>query len=195
MASLTIVRVCRQSLCDHDLSQALNNEGAAVFSMSSVKEQEQNLQAILCEKEDVFLPELGRFKFPPAHLYMKEDAVPKFFKARSLPYTMREKVSNEHDRLGESETLSPVAHSEWATPIVPVMKKGGTVRLCGDYKLTVNISCVTEQYLLPVINYLFVALHESDVYSTSDLRDAYNQVPLDEQLKKRTVVNTHRGLF
>lgn len=55
--------------------KALNNEGAAVLSVSSIKEQGLNLQAILCEYEDVFAPELGLFKVPPAHLYMKEDAV------------------------------------------------------------------------------------------------------------------------
>nr|XP_050024285.1 uncharacterized protein K02A2.6-like [Dermacentor andersoni] len=49
-----------------------------------------------------------------------------------------------------------------------------------------------EQYPLPVINDLFAALPEGDVYSTLDLRDAYNQVPLDEQSKKLTVINTHR---
>ncbi|XP_075543771.1 uncharacterized protein LOC142578255 [Dermacentor variabilis] len=154
-ASLTVVRVSGPSLCGRDLIQALNIEGAAVFSVSSIKEQGLNLQAILCEYEDVFAPELGLFKVPPAYLYMKEDAVPKF-KARPLPCPMRGKVSNELDRLVKSGVLSPVAHSDWATPIVPVMKKDGTVRLCGDYKLTVNASCVTEQYPLPEINDLLL---------------------------------------
>nr|XP_050033287.1 uncharacterized protein K02A2.6-like [Dermacentor andersoni] len=175
--------------------EALNNEGAAVLSASSIKEPGLNLQAILCEYEDVFAPELGLLKVPPPHLYMKEDAVPKFFKARPLPYAMREKVSNELDRLVKSEVLSRVAHSEWATPIVPVMKKDGTVRLCGDYKLTVNASCATEQYPLPVTNDIFAALHEGGVYSTLNLRDAYNQVPLDEQSKKLPLINTYLGLF
>nr|XP_050034394.1 uncharacterized protein K02A2.6-like [Dermacentor andersoni] len=121
-ASLTVARAFGPSLCGRDLIQALHNEGVVVLSVSSIKEQGLNLQAILREYGDVLEPEPGLFKVPPAHLYKKEDAFPKFFKARPLPYAIREKVSNELDRLLKSGVLSPVAHSEWATPIVPVVK-------------------------------------------------------------------------
>lgn len=61
--------------------------------------------------------------------------------------------------------------------------------------MTVNAACKTEQYPLLVIDDLFAALNEGDLYSTLDLSDAYNQIPLDEESKKPTVINTHRGLF
>ncbi|XP_042143775.1 uncharacterized protein K02A2.6-like [Ixodes scapularis] len=108
---------------------------------------------------------------------------------------MRDKVSNELDRLVKNGVISAVPHADWATPIVPVLKKDGTIRICGDFKLTVNSACCTEQYPLPVIDDLFAALNGRDRYSTVDLRDAYNQVPLDDESKKLTVINTHRGLF
>ena len=34
--------------------------------------------------------------------------------------------------------ISPVQFTEWATPIVPVVKQDGSVCICGDYKCTVN---------------------------------------------------------
>ena len=36
--------------------------------------------------------------------------------------------------------------SEWASPIVPVLKSNGEIRLCGDYKVTVNKAVKTEKY-------------------------------------------------
>ena len=53
---------------------------------------------------------------------------------------MREKIENELGRLESNDIIKKVEHSDWATPIVPVLKKDGTVRICGDYKITVNNS-------------------------------------------------------
>lgn len=194
--TMTVIRHSGPCLCGRDLIRALNNLGATVLSLSSTSRgDDKTLEEILSEYQDVFESELGLFKVPPVHLYVKEGAIPKCFKARPLSYAMRDKVTEELERLVKSGVLSPVAHSEWATPIVPVLKKEGSVRICGDYKLTVNAACVTEQYPLPVIDDIFAALHIGDVYSTLDLRDAYNQIPLDEESKKLTTISTHKGLF
>ena len=33
--------------------------------------------------------------------------------------------------------LEKVEFSEWATTIVPVLKTDGSVRICGDYRMTI----------------------------------------------------------
>ena len=38
----------------------------------------------------------------------------------------------------QSKVVEPVRYSDWATPIEPVLKADVEVRVCGDYKLTVN---------------------------------------------------------
>ncbi|XP_077519785.1 uncharacterized protein LOC144129492 [Amblyomma americanum] len=140
------------------------------------------------------IPELGLIYGHPVHLKLKEGNMPKFCKARSLPYDLRDKVSKEIDRLVTLGVLSPVTHAEWATPIVPVMKNG-EVRICVDFKVTLNPVCELEQYPFPAIDDIFACLNGGDCFSTLDLRDAYNQVPLDEDSRKTCVINTHRGLF
>ena len=64
----------------------------------------------------------------------------------------------ELERLQSLGVIKPVATSDWAAPIVPVVKKDHTVRVCGDYKLTINQASNTEIYPLPRIEEIFASL-------------------------------------
>lgn len=63
------------------------------------------------------LDKLHNFK---AKLYLKQDAIPVFYKACPLPFSMKIKAEQELERDG---ILSPINHSDWASAIVPVIKK------------------------------------------------------------------------
>ena len=57
----------------------------------------------------------------------------------ALAYAYRELVEEELDRLVSDGILEPVEFSEWASPIVPVLKSDKkSVRVCGDFKQTIN---------------------------------------------------------
>ncbi|XP_064462962.1 uncharacterized protein LOC135373828 [Ornithodoros turicata] len=91
-AAVTVLDCEGPSLCGRYLIQKLNLQGIPVLSLSGLREstsqQSQGLQALLREFGDLFTPGLGLIKGPPAHLYLKEGAVPKFCKARPLPYAL-----------------------------------------------------------------------------------------------------------
>ena len=91
--------------------------------------------------------------------------------------------------------IEPVPHSEWATPVVPVIKKDGSVRLCGDFKVTVNPALTAEQYPLPVIEDLFAGLAGGKTFSKIDLNQAYLQMPVVTESQELLTINTHRGLY
>lgn len=59
--------------------------------------------------------------------------------------------------------------SDWATPIMLVMKGEGNVRICEDYKLTVNKVCKLEVYPLPIMDKLFASLSGGQAFSKFDL--------------------------
>ena len=70
-----------------------------------------------------------------------------------MPYALKPKVDAELKRLESEGILEKVTFSDWATPIVPVVKPNGEVRICGDFKVTVNPQIETEQY--PVLMTFF----------------------------------------
>ena len=64
----------------------------------------------------------------------------------------------ELDRLESAGIIEKVPYADWAAPIVLVPKSDESLRLCGDYKLTVNRSLEVEQYPLPKASDLFSSL-------------------------------------
>ena len=84
--------------------------------------------------------------------------------------------------------------SPWATPLVVVPKPDLSVRLCGDYKVTVNQTISEEQYPIPNID-MFATLAGGKTFTKLDLLQAYLQLELDQESEEYLTVNTSLGLF
>ena len=91
--------------------------------------------------------------------------------------------------------ICPVKYSEWATPIVPVAKPDRSIRICGDFKITVNSALHVDQYPLPVPEELFATLAGGKQFTKLDLSNAYQQLLLDNDSRKMCTINTHKGLY
>ena len=115
------------------------------------------LQEIL-HNSDVFSDDLGCLKDRTVQQTVHDDAPPKFFKPRPVPFLLKDKIEQKLNNLQEQGIISPVQFSSWAAPIVPVLKKNGKMRICGDYKITVNQAAPTETYPLPTAEELFARL-------------------------------------
>ena len=131
----------------------------------------------------------------PAKIFVTPNAQPHFFKPRPVPYLLKEKVGIEIERLQQAGIIKPVMFSDWGTPVVPVVKKDGSVRLCGDYKVSVDQVSKTDVYPLPRVEDLFASLSGGKFFTKLDLQSAYQQICLDEDSKKYTTINTEKGLF
>ena len=105
-------------------------------------------------------------------------------------------VGMELDRLVADGILEPVQYDNWASPIVPMLKSDGTsVRVCCDFKATVNPVSALDHYPIPKVEDLFATLAGGKLFSKIDLSQAFQQVPLEEESKKYVVINTLKGLF
>ena len=157
--------------------------------------KEDRLQEILPKHDEVFKPELGKLQVFQAKLHIKEAVTPKFYKARSVPYSMKARIEEELDRLVNLDILQSVQFSDWVTPVVSVLKPDNSVHLWGDYKVTLNPVSKLEQYPIPKVQDMFAILGGGKKFSKLDMSQACQQIELDETSRKYTMINTHRGLF
>ena len=152
-----------------------------------------SLQTSLAGYPVVFQDGLGTLQGYQAKILVEPGAVPRFNPARSVPYALRDKVDQELQRLQDQGILEPVETAEWAAPIVVVLKKDKlSVRICGDFRVTVNPMSKLDRYPIPKPEDLFAKLANGKQFSTLDLSHAYQQIPLEA---KYVVINTHKGLF
>ena len=137
---------------------------------------------------------LGTLIGATARIIVPPNAQLCFFKPRPLLYALKDKVEKELDRLQLQGVIIPVQFSDWAAPIVPVVKTDGTIHVCGNYKVTVNAESKLDAYPLPRVD-LFTALSGGQLFSNLDLSHDYQQLLLNDESKKFTTINTTRGLF
>lgn len=156
---------------------------------------QKDIDELVSKYDDLFSTETGTLRGVQGTLYLKDNAVPKFCRARPVPFALRERVENELDRLVSNELFYPVSWSNWASPVVPVVKKDGSVRLCGDFKQTINPCLNPEQYPIPKVDDIFAKLAGGKYYAKLDLRQAYLQMMMDDKSQELLTINTHKGLF
>ncbi len=143
-----------------------------------------DVQSILNSHPDVFKKELGEMKDTKVNIYITVPSQPRFSKHRNIAYALRDKVENELKRLEQQGVIKPVKYSEWAAPILPVKSDQSSVRICGDYKLTVNQVAKPDCYPIPRIEDMFVSLSGGQKFTKLDMSNAYKQLVLDDESKK-----------
>ena len=160
-----------------------------------INQSEDTLQALLQKHKTVFKEELGEAVGITAKLHVSTNIKPYFCRARPVPHALKSKIEQELQHLQDQKVIEPVQMSEWAAPIEPVLKPDGSIRLCGDYKLTVNKVAKPDVYPLPRIEELFATLAGGKSFTKLDLAHAYQQIPLEQSSKQYVTINTHKGLY
>ena len=191
--SLLVVAGDGPSLLGRDWLMKFRLNWKELFAVSA--RSEETLPSVLSRHEELFREELGTVKGIQVAIHVEPEARPRFCKVRPVPHAIRARLDRELERLQREDIIQPVEFAEWAAPVVPVVKRDGTVRLCGDYKLTVNRVAKVDSYPLPRVEDLFAQLSGGQTFTKLDLAHAYQQLVVDEPSRKYLTVNTHKGLF
>lgn len=127
-------------------------------------------------------------------LVLKSDQ-PIFKKAYTVPYKLKEKMEKHLEMLEQQKVITPIKASEWASPVIVVVKKDQDIRMVIDCKVSINKAIVPNTYPLPLAQDIFASLAGCKVFCCLDLAGAYTQVKLSKRSRKFTVINTMKGLY
>lgn len=141
----------------------------------------------------------GKVKNFKANIKVKENCTPVVARTRLVPFAWKKLVEDELNRLIEADIIEPVdtkfENIEWASALVLQMKESGKLRLCGDFKNTINPNIVFERYPLPTFEEAVATLSPYKEFSVIDLKDAFHQIEIEADCQKYFVITTHRGYF
>uniref|UniRef100_A0A8C7XG91 ribonuclease H n=1 Tax=Oryzias sinensis TaxID=183150 RepID=A0A8C7XG91_9TELE len=164
------------------------------LSELSETEQEQ-VRTFLLRHESVFSKserDLGCTNLISHEIPLLDDK-PVRQRYRRLPPSDYESVKAHLRQLLDSQVIRE-SSSPYASPIVLVRKKDGSLRMCVDYR-QLNRKTRKDAFPLPRIEESLDALCGAKWFSTLDLASGYNQVSVNERDRPKTAFCTPFGLF
>ena len=116
---------------------------------------------------------------------------------RQPPYrtpVVRRQVMDEMVAAMQKQGIVEPSSSPWASPVVLVPKKDGSLRFCVDYR---RLNSVTRKdvYPLPRVDDILVALGDARYFSSLDLASGYWQIGLDPGTRQKSAFVTYNGLY
>ncbi|UYV61543.1 K02A2.6-like [Cordylochernes scorpioides] len=156
-------------------------------------EQNNSAKEILNRHKNIFE---GIGRLPIEHkIRINENTTPVIAPSRKIPFSIREKVKAELERMEKLDIIEKVEEpSEWTHPIVVVQKPSGDVRICMDPR-ELNKYVQRERYILPTAETIFSELKGATVFSVFDASSAFWQVPLDKESTNLCTIATPFGRF
>ena len=152
--------------------------------------EKKQFEDLLWKHKAVFRKTPGRLTTYQHRLLVKENQA---FIGRSYPVPMayRDKADEEIKRMLEMGIIQR-SSSPYINPIVPVIKKDGTVRVCLDARKLNDILPEDWKFPEPAEILLFQKCKGIKVMSSLDMTSSFWQVPLEENSKQYTAFQ-YRG--
>jgi len=163
-----------------------------LIGVNSVSRERRSIEEL--KKSVIFNTELGTVKGVEAQIILRKGHQPKYMRSRSLPFAIKDRVIQEINSMVEQGILERVEDSEYATPIVPIIK-GSKVRICGDYKSTINQDIVYGNYTIPTTEECFSKMTGCKYFTLIDVKKAYNNIKIKKEDQIFTTITTPIGLF
>ena len=147
-------------------------------------EDKEQLIKVLAEHHSMFSLEEGeRGETSLAEFAINTgDSTPKKQAACRIPYAARQEIASQLEKMQLEGVIQP-SESPWASPVVLVRKRNGSLRFCVDYR---GLNAVDD---------LLDKLGKAKCFSTLDLTAGYWQIRVQPDSQEKTAFITHQGLY
>jgi hypothetical protein len=124
---------------------------------------------------------------------LEEGAKPVITTPYRHPKRFKDEIEKTIRELLEMGHIRP-SSSPFASSVVLVKKKDGTLRMCIDYR-ALNKKTIKNRYPIPRIDELLDELHGAVYFSKIDLRSGYHQIKVREEDVHKTTFRCHYGHY
>ena len=156
-------------------------------------EQKKDIYNILSKYRQVFSAndsDIGLASVT-SHKIRLTDETPIYQRPRRVPQPISEELERQCRELCDADIIEP-STSAWSSPIVPVRKKDGTIRMCIDYR-KLNKVTVPDKFPIPNLLDSIYGLKGTKFFTKLDLVRGYYQLPVDEKSRPYTAFSTNRN--
>jgi len=153
------------------------------------------LQELFCKHHNVFAIEDGE-RGETGMIQMEidtGDSGPKRQPAGRVSFTARQEIAHQLHSMQDQGVIHPTS-SPWASPVVLVRKKDGSLRFCIDYR-HLNSVTKSDTFPLPRVDDMLDQLGKLKFFSTLDLASGYWQVQVHPNSQEKTAFLIHQGLY
>ncbi|XP_018014769.1 uncharacterized protein LOC108671710, partial [Hyalella azteca] len=156
-------------------------------------DQQSQVFSMLCKFGSVFSggdTDIGLACVTEHNIKLTNDT-PIFQRPRRFPPPIADEIERQCHELNSLDIIEP-SNSPWSSPVVPVRKKDGSIRMCIDYR-QLNRVTVPDKFPVPNLADSIFGLHGTKFFTRLDLVRGYYQIPIDEQSRPFTAFSTPRN--
>ena len=109
------------------------------------------------------------------------------------PESMLAGIKTELESLLDQGTITQ-SDSAWSSPMIPVKKPDGRVRICVDYR-KLNARTTQTQFYMPLLDEILDDIGQSTVVSKMDLSEGFHQMPVKQKDRAKNAFVCPMGKF
>ena len=132
--------------------------------------------------------DLGISNLPEFKIFLNNNT-PIYRRLRHFPLPVAREIEQQGEKI---ERMGVIEESEslWNSPVVPIRKTDGSLRLCVDYR-KLNERTVNDRFPMCVMSESVYSKHRMKIFTKLDLVRGYYQVPIEEDSRlSKNIINS-----